>query len=85
VVIAVERRGRAMGRIRLQRIEDASTSQLIRFIQTSVSEGSSILTDGWAGYAGLKSRGYQHAVRNIKRSGVPPMNCSPGCIGSRLS
>lgn len=78
VVIAVERRGPAIGRIRLQRIEDASASQLIRFIQKSVSEGASIITDGWPGYTGLESLGYKHAIRNIKRSGVPAHELLPG-------
>lgn len=64
VVVAVEKRGRAIGRIRLQRIQDASAGQIIPFIQKSISEGASIITDGWRGYAGLKSLGYEHTTRN---------------------
>lgn len=77
VAVAVEKRGRAMGRIRLQRIQDASAGQIIPFIQKSISEGASIITDGWRGYAGLKSLGYEHTARNIKRSGVPAHELLP--------
>ncbi len=77
VVVAVETRGRAMGRIRLQRIQDASAGQIIPFTQKSISEGASIITDGWRGYAGLKSLGYEHTTRNIKRSGVPAHELLP--------
>lgn len=77
VVIAVEKRGRAMGRVRLQRIQDASAGELIPFIQKSVSEGASIITDGWRGYTGLESLGYEHIIRNIKRSGVPAHELLP--------
>ncbi len=70
VVIAAERRGQAVGRIRLQRIEDASADQLIPFIERSVSEGSRVITDGWLGYAGLVGHGYEHTIKTIKGSGM---------------
>jgi transposase-like protein len=70
VVIAAERRGQAIGRIRLQRIEDASADQLIPFIETSVSEGSRVITDGWLGYAGLAGHGYEHTIKTLKGSGM---------------
>lgn len=69
VVIAAERRGKAIGRIRLRHIEDASAEQLVPFIRDSIMQGSLLITDGWLGYAGLESVGYRHDVRNITASG----------------
>jgi transposase-like protein len=69
VVVGAEQRGRAIGRIRLRRINDASAEQLEPFIQDSLLPGSLVITDGWRGYAGLEKLGYQHGVRNIRTSG----------------
>lgn len=77
VVIAAERRGRAIGRIRLRRIMDASEGQLTPFIEDFVKHGAVIMTDGWRGYAGLESLGYQHEVNNITRSGEPAHKLLP--------
>lgn len=77
VVAAAEKRGKAMGRIRLQRIEDASADRLTAFIQRSISEGSLLITDGWPGYTGLENLGYGHALRNIQRSGLPAHELLP--------
>ena len=77
VVIAAERRGRAIGRIRLRRIEDASGEQLKPFIEDFIKQGSLIITDGWLGYTGIESLGYRHEVKNIKRSGKPAHKLLP--------
>ena len=69
VVIAAEQRGQAIGRIRLQRINDASADQLMPFIERSVRAGSRVMTDGWLGYAGVGGYGYEHTVKTIKGSG----------------
>jgi hypothetical protein len=45
VVVAAEKRGKAIGRIRLQRIEDASAARLTAFLQRSNSEGSLLITE----------------------------------------
>lgn len=77
VVIAAERRGRATGRIRLRRVEDASAEQLVSFIEDSITPGSSVITDGWRGYAGLEALGYQHTIENISRSRGPAHKLLP--------
>lgn len=69
VVVGAEQRGRAIGRIRLRRIDDASAEQPEPFIQDSLMPGSFVITDGWSGYAGLEKLGYRHGVKNIKTSG----------------
>jgi len=62
VLIAVEDKGRHFGRIRLRRVADASSASLIPAVQESVEPGSTVRTDGWTGYAGLSSKGYNHVV-----------------------
>ncbi|MBU0479356.1 IS1595 family transposase [bacterium] len=62
VVVAAEVRekGKRMGRIRMQHIEDASAKTLGTFMFQNVQTGSIVTTDGWRGYNGLKGRGYRH-------------------------
>jgi transposase-like protein len=62
VAIATEKRGHAIGRIRLRRIEDVSAENLLRFIRETIEPGATIHTDGWRGYAGLADAGYPHHV-----------------------
>ncbi|MEW6419600.1 MAG: IS1595 family transposase [Nitrospirota bacterium] len=62
VLIAVEDKGNEIGRIRLQRIDDASANSLIPAIQKNVELGSIVRTDGWNGYNGLITAGYKHLV-----------------------
>ncbi len=72
VIIAVEdkssimSKGKGIGRIRLKRIDDASSDSLLGFIKTHVSAGSVIRTDGWLGYEPLKKNGYEHIVVGSK-------------------
>ena len=68
VVIAVEEKGYGIGRIRLRRRDDASHASLAGFIQDVVTIGSTIRTDGWSGYKGLKKLGYEHDVNKVSRS-----------------
>ena len=55
---------RALGRIRLQHIEDASGDSLIPFIQDAIQTSSIIRTDDWLGYNNLNVKGYTHMVLN---------------------
>lgn len=47
VVAAVEIRGRASGRVRLQVVSDVSASSLTGFVAANVEPGALIVTDGW--------------------------------------
>lgn len=67
VVVAAEKNGRAIGRIRLKRVMDVSAESLLAFIRETVEPGSTIHTDGWRGYSGLPAAGYKHDVTNISR------------------
>jgi len=62
VVIAVERRGRSAGRIRLKRVLDASGQSLENAVKGAVQPGTVVETDGWEGYNGLKKKGYGHII-----------------------
>ena len=71
VVVAAEKSGRGVGRIRLRRIKDVSGDSLLPFVRGAVVPGSVVHTDGWKGYSGLVAAGYKHQVTVIK-SGVAP-------------
>lgn len=62
IVIAAEADGKAIGRVRMRVIEDASAGSLLAFVKDCIAPGSTIHTDGWQGYAGLQSSGYDHEV-----------------------
>lgn len=63
VGIAVEDKGEeGIGRIRLWHLKDASTANLLPFIQGIAQPGGTIRTDDWLGYNFLTGAGFQHVV-----------------------
>ena len=60
VAIAVERKGRKLGRLRMRVITRCTVQELIPFVTNNVLSGSTVTTDGWAGYNGLENEGFQH-------------------------
>jgi transposase-like protein len=62
VLVAVEDKGGEMGRIRLAVIPNASHVSLVHALRDMVEPRSTIRTDKWQGYAGLKKEGYGHLV-----------------------
>lgn len=68
VLIAVETNDGKVGRARLVRLSDASGPSLGAAVEAAVEPGSTVETDGWAGYAGLDSRGYSRRV--VRRGGT---------------
>jgi transposase-like protein len=77
VVVAAEKNGRGLGRIRLRRIEDVSADSLLAFVRSAVAPGSVVHTDGWRGYAGLAAAGYQHQVTVISGTSDPAHEVMP--------
>ena len=71
VVVATEKRGHGIGRIRLRRIKDVSAESLLPFIRETIAPGATIHTDGWKGYAGLADAGYPHRV-TVLSAGLEP-------------
>lgn len=63
VVIAVEERGRGMGRVRMKRVADGSAGSLEGFVKSVVTRGSEVHTDGYSGYMNLGMAGYKHRPR----------------------
>jgi transposase-like protein len=62
VAVAVETKEGKVGRIRLGVIPDASGESLEEFVKNSVEKGSTIVTDGWSGYNGIKGLRYKHMI-----------------------
>jgi transposase-like protein len=58
VVIAVEVLPKGTGRVRLQLIPNAEGKHLLKFIGENVDQGTTVITDGWSGYAQLRENGY---------------------------
>ena len=69
VGIAAEEAGKAIGRIRLGRIADASTPSLHGFIRQTITPGSTVHTDGWPPYQGLEKLGYVHVATSLMGKG----------------
>jgi len=62
VLIAVEDKTNTFGRIRLQKISNASENSLIQGIKNMIEPGSTIRTDGWSGYSNIEDHGYKHVI-----------------------
>lgn len=60
IAVAVERKGKKLGRLRMQVIDRCNADNLIPFVENNVSSGSFVSTDGWKGYGSLSSKGYEH-------------------------
>ena len=76
VVGAVEVRGRASGRVRLQVVPDASGLSLTGFVHTNVEPGTTVITDGWQGYAPLSRMGLPPPCQD---AGVGPLALTSSC------
>lgn len=77
VLIAAQKDGNRIGRIRLCRISDASGKSLEEAIQEKIEPGSVVKTDGWQGYNGLEKLGYTHKV--VREEAVVGNNLLPLC------
>ena len=70
VVVATECIGKRIGRVRFRIIPEASKDCLIPFIEENVKPQTSVITDGWCGYASLsKRKDYHHIEKVIAGSG----------------
>jgi transposase-like protein len=63
VLVAVEKRGRHSGRVRMALIPDFKASTLTTFIKQHVAPGSTIYTDGLKQFTGLPVAGFKHVAR----------------------
>lgn len=77
VVIAAQAAGEGIGRIRMRCIPDASSRSLPAFVRDVIMSGSTVITDGWEGYEGLKVLGFKHEIRVIRGSGKTASTLMP--------
>ena len=63
VLVAVEKRGRGSGRVRMAVIPNFLGTTLIGFIKQNVTPGSTIYTDGLKSFTGVTEAGYRHVAR----------------------
>lgn len=77
IAVAAEENEKAIGRIRMLRIPDASAMSIRPFIIQAIEPGSTVITDGWEGYNGLEAHGYVHEVRVGRGSGGSHNNLLP--------
>ena len=64
VIVAVEKRDRVTGRIRMAVIPDFKSTTMTGFLKPNVAPGSTVFTDGLKSFTGLKEAGYQHVPRS---------------------
>lgn len=82
VGIAVEvNEPRGFGRCRMGVLDDASAASVQQFVSTFVAPGSTVITDGWPSYRGIKEWGYVHEPRSQRAAasrGEDPGGLLPG-------
>lgn len=76
VVVAVERRDRVSGRVRMAVVPDSKRTTMVAFVKQHVAPGSTVFTDGLKGFEGFANEGVTHVprtqpVRSDLRKGVP--------------
>ena len=64
VLVAVEKRGQASGRVRMSVIPDFKAATIMPFLTQNVAPGSTIYTDGLKSFSGLSEAGFKHVARN---------------------
>src|SRR5918996_6203809 len=64
VLVAVERRGRTSGRVRMEIIPDFAGATMRDFVTRNIAVGATIYTDGLKSFEGLTAAGYRHVPRS---------------------
>src|SRR5437667_970776 len=67
ILVAVEKRGRATGRARMEVIPDFKSTTLIAFLKQNVESGSTVYTDGLKSFTGLEESGFKPVPRSQPR------------------
>jgi len=63
VVVAVERRGKGSGRLRMAGISDFKATTMNNFVTKNIVAGSTVYSDGLKSFAGLSEAGFRHVPR----------------------
>lgn len=64
VLVAVEKRGKGSGRVRMKVIPDFKAKTIIPFLHQNVSPGATLYTDGLKSFEGLTEAGFKHIARS---------------------
>jgi len=64
VLVAVERRGRVSGRVRMEVIPDFAGATMRDFVTRNITVGATVYTDGLKSFEGLIAAGYRHVPRS---------------------
>ena len=64
VLVAVEKRGRASGRVRMSVIPDFKAVTIRSFLTEHIASGATIYTDGLKSFSGLLEAGFKHVARS---------------------
>jgi hypothetical protein len=78
VVVAVERREKSLGRLRMEIIPDDGSETLYDFIKRNVAPGSTIISDAWQGYTGIEPEFYTHL--SISQSAQKRIGGDPSAV-----
>jgi len=65
VIIGVEEIGRRSGRIRMQRIPNATRKSIEGFIESNIEIGSTIVSDKWRSYRNISNLGYKQEIGQV--------------------
>jgi hypothetical protein len=68
LLVAVEKNGSKIGRIRMKWIPEKASYVLVAGVQELIEPGSLVETDGWQAYMAMARHGYRHK-RRIQSSG----------------
>lgn len=76
VLVAVEKRGAASGRVRMAALSDFKEATVHAFVKTHIAPGSTVYTDAYKSFDRLRATGVRHvarkqASRSELRRGVP--------------
>lgn len=78
VEIAVEQDGQALGRCRMQIIDNATTATLREFLLAHVEPGTVVISDGLSSYVRACGADYQHHPEPVAPSGLHAHELLPG-------
>lgn len=67
LALAVQTDGPDTGRIRVQRLPEVDSTQVISFVERAVGQGTTVFTSTWRGYRPLSGRGFVHQVADPNR------------------
>ena len=64
VFVAVERRGTATGRARMEVVPDFKSTTVLGFLKRNLKPGATVYTDGLKSFVGLEEAGFKHVPRS---------------------